>query len=247
VEPKKHPPPYEDPLEILPKGLTKIYSLWRSRFYPFASIGRNASFHFTSKVNRARASRISLGNSISLKEYAWLSVATDDPTGEPTIVLDDNCHIGFGSIISAKNRVHLERDVLVGQVVVIMDHNHAYEDITVPVLDQGVTAGGTIRIGQGTWIGRGASIICPRGELTIGRNCVVAANSMVMRSIPDYSVVAGYPATIIRQYDLEKRVWRMGGTEDRVARGAECRTPFVPVDTGITSMAAVLNEARQEP
>jgi acetyltransferase-like isoleucine patch superfamily enzyme len=224
----KHRPPSSDPLELLPKGLTKIYSLWISRFYPFASIGRNVSFHFTSRVSRPRASRISLGNSVSLREYAWLSVATEDPTGEPTIVLGDNCHIGFGSIISAKNRIHLERDVLVGQVVIIVDHNHAYEDVTVPVLDQGITEGGTIRIGQGTWIGHGASIICPRGELTIGRNCVIAANSMVMRSIPDYSVAAGYPATIIRQYDPEKRAWRAGGREGKVARSAESTLQFSP-------------------
>ena len=217
----KHRPPLKDPLELLPRGLTKTYSLWISRFYPFASIGRNVSFHFTSKVSRPRASRISLGNSVSLREYAWLSVATEDPTGEPTIVLGDNCHIGFGSIISAKNRIHLERDVLVGQVVLIVDHNHAYEDVTVPVIDQGITEGGTIRIGQGTWIGHGASIICPRGELTIGRNCVIAANSMVMRSIPDYSVAAGYPATIIRQYDPERRAWRAGGREGKVARSAD--------------------------
>jgi len=172
-------------------------------------------------VNRPRSSRISLGNSVSLREYAWLSVATEDPTGEPTIVLEDNCHIGFGSIISAKNRIYLERDVLVGQVVIIVDHNHAYEDINVPVLNQGITEGGTIRIGQGTWIGHGASIISPRGELTIGRNCVIAANSMVMRSVPDYSVVAGYPASIIRQYDPEKRAWRAGGRESKIARSAE--------------------------
>jgi acetyltransferase-like isoleucine patch superfamily enzyme len=210
-----------------------MHSLWLSRFYPFASIGREVSFHFTSRVCRARASRISLGNSVSLREYAWLSVATEDPKGDPTIVLDDNCHIGFGSIISAKNRIHLERDVLVGQVVIIVDHNHAYENINVPVLEQGITEGGTIRIGQGTWIGHGASIICPRGELNIGRNCVIAANSMVMRSIPDYSVVAGYPATIIRQYDPERGAWRAGGREGKVARSAQSNLQLTSEGLGV--------------
>jgi len=218
-------------------------SLWRSRFYPFASIGRNVSFHFTSKMDRPRATRISLGNSVNLKEYVWLIVATEDPTGEPTIVIDDNCHIGFGSVISAKNRIHLERDVLLAQMVIILDHNHAYEDITVPVIDQGITEGGTIRIGRGTWIGHGASIICSRGELTIGRNCVVAANSMVNRSVPDYSVVAGCPARIIRQYDLERRAWRIGGSESEAVRSVECRAPFVQVHVRETGMAGSLNEA----
>jgi acetyltransferase-like isoleucine patch superfamily enzyme len=176
------------------------------------------SFHFTSQLERQRAVRISLGNSISLRKDAWLNVATEDPTGEPVIVIDDNCHIGYGSIISAKNQIHLERDVLVGQQVIIVDHNHGYEDLTLPVVKQGITEGGRIRIGQGSWIGRGAAIICPKGELTIGRNCVVAVNSVVTRSIPDYSVVVGMPARIIRQYDPETKTWRIGRNEGRAAR-----------------------------
>ena len=99
------------------------------------------SFHYTSKVSRQRAPRISLGNSVSLLEHVWLNVASNDLTGEyigePTIVIDDNCSIGCGSVISGKNCVHLERDVLVGQHVVIQDHNHAYEDLEVPIIKQG--------------------------------------------------------------------------------------------------------------
>jgi acetyltransferase-like isoleucine patch superfamily enzyme len=187
-----------------------MYSIWVSLTYPFASIGRNVSFHFTSNVSRQRASRISLGNSVTIAKDAWLNVATDDPTGEPTIVIDSNCIIAVGSIISAKNQVHLERDVNVAQQVLIMDHNHAYEDLEVPIVQQGITKGGRIRIGEGSWIGHGAAILCSRGELTIGRNCVVSANSVVTRSIPDYSVVFGMPATIIRQYDPQAQAWRMG-------------------------------------
>jgi acetyltransferase-like isoleucine patch superfamily enzyme len=202
--------PFADPVELLPQGLTKIYSLWVSLTYPFVSIGRDVSFHFTSKVSRQRSTRITLGNSVSVGEHAWLNVATGDPAGEPTIVIDDNCIIATGSVISAKNRIHLERDVNIAQQVLIMDHNHAYEDIEEPIIQQGITKGGRIRIGEGSWIGHGAAIVCSRGELTIGRHCVVSANSVVTRSIPDYSVVFGMPATIIRQYDPEARAWRMG-------------------------------------
>jgi acetyltransferase-like isoleucine patch superfamily enzyme len=213
--------PFEDPLEFFPKGLTKLNSAWVSLTYPFASIGRDVSFHFTVKLSRRRSLRVKLGNSVRLLEHVWINVATEDPTGEPTIVIDDNCSIGYGSIVSGKNRIHLERDVLVGQHVVIQDHNHAYENINVPIMEQGVTKGGTIRIGEGSWIGRGAAILCSRGELTIGRHCVVSANSVVMRSIPDYSVVFGTPATIIRQYDPETRAWRMGSRRSTGISGLE--------------------------
>jgi len=206
---------FADPLGLLPRGLTKLYSIWVSLTYPFASKGRNLSFHFTSQVDRQRAVRVRLGNSVIMRKDAWLNVASEDPSGEPVIVIDDNCHVGYGSIISAKNRIHLERDVLVGQQVLIIDHNHAYEDITRPIVHQGITGDGRIRIGQGSWIGRGAAIICPRGELTIGRNCVIAVNSVVTRSIPPYSVVFGSPATIIKQYDPEKGAWRVGAISKR--------------------------------
>ncbi len=202
--------PFADPLELFPRGLRKIYSAWVARTYPFASLGRDVSFHFTSKVSRQQSPRIILGNSVRLLEYAWLNVPIDDPASDPAIVIEDNCSIGYGSIVSGKNSIHLERDVLVGQHVIIQDHNHAYENVDVPIMKQGSTKGGRIRIGEGSWIGRGAAILCSRGELTIGRHCVVSANSVVMRSIPDYSVVFGTPATIIRQYDPEKRAWRMG-------------------------------------
>jgi acetyltransferase-like isoleucine patch superfamily enzyme len=202
--------PFPDPLDLFPLALNKMYGAWIGLTYPFASLGRQVSFHFTSKLSRQRALRISLGNSIRISDHAWLNVATHDPAGEPTIVIEDDCIIASGSILSAKNRIHLEPSVNIAQQVLIMDHNHAYENIDMPISEQGISEGGRIRIGEGSWIGHGAAIICPRGELTIGRHCVVSANAVVTRSVPDYSVVFGAPATIIRQYDFEKRVWRMG-------------------------------------
>jgi len=203
-------PPFEDPFNLLSMGLTKLNSLWIKLTYPFASIGSNVSFHFTSTVCRQRSPRISLGNSVNISACAWLNVATEDVSGEPTLLIEDHCQIACGTILSARNRIHLEPYVNVAQQVIIMDHNHAYEDIGVPIIEQGITEGGRIRIGQGSWIGHGAAIICSRGELTIGRHCIVSANSVVTRSIPEYSVVMGTPATIIRQYDPEKQIWRIG-------------------------------------
>lgn len=202
----------EDPLQFLPWVLTKLHSIWVGLTYPFASKGRKLDFHFMSHLSRHDASRIRIGNSVSLRKGAWLNVADVRGGSEPAIVIEDNCAIGTETIISARNLIHIERDVLIAQWVLIVDHNHAYEDITVPIVEQGITEGGRIRIGQGTWIARGAVILCPKGELTIGRNCVVAANSVVTRSIPDYSLVAGLPARVIRQYDPVTKTWRIGRT-----------------------------------
>jgi acetyltransferase-like isoleucine patch superfamily enzyme len=100
--------------------------------------------------------------------------------------------------------------------VLIQDHNHAYEDVTLPIKAQGLTPGGTIRIEQGCWIGHGAAIVCGQGELVIGRNSVVAANSLVTKSFPPYSVIVGNPARLARQFDPAKGSW-VGGTGRTVA------------------------------
>ena len=179
------------------------------------------SFHFTSHLDRQRAVRISLGNSISLRKDAWLNVATEDPTGEPVIVLDDNCHIGYGSIISAKNRIHLERDV----------HRRSAGPNCGPQSRVRRHHGTDCQSGyHGGWKNPNWSRILdrprvghhmPKRRATIGRGCVIAVNSVVTRSIPDYSVVFGSPATIIRQYDPQKGAWRIGPNKNRTTRVLE--------------------------
>jgi acetyltransferase-like isoleucine patch superfamily enzyme len=91
--------------------------------------------------------------------------------------------------------------------VLIMDHIHAYENVSLPIMAQGITDGGRIRIEQGCWIGRGAAIVCNQGELVLGRNSVVAANALVTKSVPPFSVVVGNPARLARQFDPAKGAW----------------------------------------
>jgi acetyltransferase-like isoleucine patch superfamily enzyme len=158
------------------------------------------------------AHRIKLGNSVEIRKDVWLNTSyTTDANAEPALVIDDNCMIYARCHIAAHNHIHLERDVGVSESVLIVDQNHAYNDITVPIAKQGVTEGGTIRIGQGCWIGQGAAIVCNQGELVLGRNSVVAANALVTRSFPPYSVIAGNPARIVKQFDPSTGVWRLGG------------------------------------
>ena len=208
---------FEDPIRLIPRSLAKLNSIWVSLTYPFASIGLNLSIHYTAILKRAVAHRIKLGSSVIISKDAWLNVPLGgDETGEPVIVFEDNCRIGFRCQVSGKNSIHLERDVILSPSVLVMDHSHAYEDISVPICEQGVNKGGRIRIEQGSWIGFGAVIICSKGELTLGRNCVVGANSVVTRSFPPYSVIAGNPARMVKQFDPVRKIW--------VARGVEARS-----------------------
>jgi acetyltransferase-like isoleucine patch superfamily enzyme len=194
--------------------------------YPFVSMGSKVSIHHTCFIDRKNAHRIKLGSNIRIEKDTCLglSVPTEEE-GEPVIVIDDNCVIHWRTQIGGKNRIHLEHDVIVAQDVLIVDQNHAYDDITIPIGDQGFTEGGTIRIGQGSYIGHGAAIICSRGELVLGRNCVVAAHAVVTRSAPPYSVLYGNPAVIVRQFDPAKQAWVTGSvraTEAEPVKSVGC-------------------------
>ena len=197
----------EDPFTEFSRLANKLYSLWLAWTYPFASIGKGVSLHHTCELLRSSAKYIRLGNRVGIGKDVWLNIPNVSHCNEPAIIIGDGCAIGRHSVVSAKNQIHIERNTILAPSVLIMDHNHGFEDVTVPIGHQPVTPGGTVRIEEGCWIGFGAVIICSRGELVIGRGAVVGANSVVTRSVPAYSVAAGNPVRIVKQYDPVQKTW----------------------------------------
>ena len=202
----------EDPLAGFARIASKVHTLWLSCTYPFDSIGKYLSVHYSCDLPRSRAKYIRLGNGVMLGREVWLNIPNVEICNEAAIIIEDGCGIGRRSVISAKNRIHIQRNTIFGPSVLIMDHNHAFEDVTRPISQQTMTPGGTIRIEEGCWIGFGAAVICNRGELVIGRGSVVGANSVVTRSVPAYSVVSGSPAKVVKQYDPVKKAWVLGSS-----------------------------------
>ncbi len=126
-----------------------------------------------------------------------------DMLTNPVLTIGDRCLIGRGSGIVAHWGVHIGNDVFTGHNVYITDQNHGYEDVTKPIGAQTMPEK-PVRIGDGSWIGRGA-IFLPGVEL--GEHVTVAGGSVVTKSVPARSVVAGNPARLIKRYDDEKATW----------------------------------------
>jgi acetyltransferase-like isoleucine patch superfamily enzyme len=65
---------------------------------------------------------------------------------------------------------------------------------------RGPELGKEIRVGEDCWIG-GNAMLLP--GVTIGRGCVVGAGSVVTKNVPDFTIVAGNPARIVRKIETQ--------------------------------------------
>src|SRR5580700_11188368 len=123
----------EDPLTGFTRLASKFHSVWLEWTYPFASIGKGVSVHSTCDLQRSRAKYMKLGNRVSLGREVWLNIPNVSICDESAIIIEDGCGIGRRSVISAKNQIHIQRNTIFGPSVLVMDHNHAFEDVNVPI------------------------------------------------------------------------------------------------------------------
>jgi acetyltransferase-like isoleucine patch superfamily enzyme len=141
---------------------------------------------------------VELGIGVMLGEHAWLNAKDDRGTEEPTLTIGDGVYIGRFVQINAWRRVVIEKEAMIGDRVFISDADHNFQDAAVPIKRQGDRFVGEVYLREGCWVGIGA-VILP--GVTIGRNAVVAANSVVTHSVPDRALVGGVPARIIKMLE----------------------------------------------
>lgn len=107
-------------------------------------------------------------------------------------------HIGDGSGIGVNCSIHgpltIGTDVMMGPEVVILTNSHKYNRVDVPMNKQGSFIEPVV-IGNDVWIGTRA-IILP--GVRIGNGVIIGAGAIVTKDVPDYAVMGGVPAKIIR-------------------------------------------------
>jgi GT2 family glycosyltransferase/acetyltransferase-like isoleucine patch superfamily enzyme/MoaA/NifB/PqqE/SkfB family radical SAM enzyme len=158
--------------------------------------------------------RMNIGKNVVVQKDCWLNIAFDKPNCQYMIEIGQGTNIGRRSIISAANKISIGNKVLFGPNVLISDHNHQYNQIGIPIMEQGIDKiTNIVTIGDGCWIGTNSVIV---GNVSIGKNSVIAANSIVNKNIPAYCVAAGNPAKVVKCFDIETGRWVNVKSEDQL-------------------------------
>lgn len=101
--------------------------------------------------------------------------------------------LGIG--LRADSEFSLGNDVIMGPDVVIMSWGHCFDRTDVPMNQQGACEVKPVVVGDDVWLGTRA-ILMP--GVHIGDHAVVGAGAVVTADVPDYAVVAGVPARVLR-------------------------------------------------
>ncbi|WP_276676116.1 glycosyltransferase [Selenomonas artemidis] len=157
---------------------------------------------------------ISIGAHTRIHETATCGLSKDNYDGTPRIVIGDNCSIGAYSVITATTHIEIENFVHVSENVHISDsifrHRHLCSFLE---MRERVDDVSEVCIGRATHIEENVSI---RGNVHIGRGCLVRADSVVRSDIPDYCVAEGNPARVIEAFSAKTGTWQSVADEEEL-------------------------------
>lgn len=170
----------------------------KSRFYypvVFGSFGRTSLL--SSPILLVRPRYIHLGERVIIRSGCRLEMVVLDPKNPPELRMGDDVGIEQNVHIVCHHRITIGKNVSVTANCAIVDTTHPFDDLPDEAKVGAMIENddGFVEIGEGTFLGFG-SVVLP--NVRIGKGCVIGANSVVTRDIPDYSVAAGAPAIVLR-------------------------------------------------
>lgn len=145
--------------------------------------------------------RIFIGKRVRIFPSARIEVIDDDSS----IFFEDNISIGqnLHIISGGSQELRIGKNTTFSANVFITNIDHKYDEIKKHLLEQPLVSSKT-QIGENCFIGYG--VVIQAGTM-LGKQCIVGANAVVRGHFPDYSVIVGVPARIVKRYDIEKQEW----------------------------------------
>ena len=121
--------------------------------------------------------------------------------------IEKRCYFGDFISIYCTDKIVIEADNLFASHIFITTENHSFDPENPHSYGHQPLTNAPISFKQGSWIGENVTFVSSRDGLEIGQRCVIAAGSVVTKSIPDYCMAAGVPAKVIKKYNFETHTW----------------------------------------
>lgn len=112
---------------------------------------------------------------------------------DPELSIGDYSGVGVNCLVSG--RTYIGDHVMMGPDCIMYSYSHAHDCLDIPMDQQGFEEETPIHIGNDVWIG--ARVIILPG-VTVGNHVIIGAGAVVTKDVPDYSIVGGVPAKVIR-------------------------------------------------
>jgi acetyltransferase-like isoleucine patch superfamily enzyme len=181
---------------MIPKGEARP-RLWVKWFVnPFYhKQGKYAVVRRKARLDVLPFRKFELGSNSIIEDYTTINNGVGD------VIIGNSTFIGLNNVIIGP--VTIGNHVMLAQHITISGLNHNYQNIDLPISEQGINTAGIV-IEDDSWIG--ANVVITAG-VTIGKHCVIAAGSVVTKNIPPYCVAVGNPAKVIKCYNFERKEW----------------------------------------
>lgn len=159
------------------------------------TIKRDVRLHEYSIIAAHNGGKIVLGRRFSLGAFSRLKNSHNGVGCVANLQVGDNVGIGEYSFICAVANVTIGDNTIIGQYFSVHPQNHVFDSVDIPIRKQPTIEKG-VEIGNDCWVGAKVTIL---DGVVLGDGCVVGAGSVVTKSFPSRSVIAGSPARIIRK------------------------------------------------
>lgn len=155
-------------------------------------------------------SRLQFGEGFTTGYHCRFDLLGEGGDFSKKLIIGKNCKMGDNVHIVANEKVVIGDNCLMASKIFISDTSHGeYSKATidsspdVPPDDRPLYMK-PISIGTNVWIGENVCILL---GAKIGNGCIIGANSVVNRDIPDNCIAAGSPARVIKQWDEILKTW----------------------------------------
>jgi len=157
--------------------------------------GRGATVRYRTRMDVLPFNKFNLGSRSTIESFSTVNNGVGD------VIIGDNTLIGMSNVIIGP--ITIGNNVIFAQNIVASGLNHEYRDVNRPIHQQEILIA-PIVVEDDCWIAANSVIT---SGVTIGKHSVVAAGAVVTKDIPPYSIAAGNPAKVIKQYDFKTEKW----------------------------------------